>query len=73
MPQIFERSGYGDNFDQSLSTGRRCRNETDVELMCTGCGRCVGPFPFASGFLIVLGRQLSAEIVSHCRIVTGWG
>jgi len=53
--------------------GRHCRNDTDAELMCTGCGRCVGPFPFASGFLIALGRQMSAEIVSHCQIVKGYG
>ena len=63
MPQIFERCGFGDVFEQSLNSRRQCQNETDVALKCPDCGRCEGPFPFASGFLIVLGRELSAEIV----------
>ena len=54
-PEIFERSGFGWTFSEAWQMGM-CRNQSDAERRCKGrgCGGCVGPFPFASGFLIVV-------------------
>mmetsp|Transcript_24273 Transcript_24273/g.74123 ORF Transcript_24273/g.74123 Transcript_24273/m.74123 type:complete len:345 (+) Transcript_24273:546-1580(+) len=62
MPNIFERSAYGDNFAQAFEAGKNCRNETFVDISCPDCGKCDGPFPFASGFLIIVGQDLALEI-----------
>ena len=55
LPAIFERSGWGGTFFQSWAAGERCRNRTAA---------CLGPFPFAAGFLIVLSRGLAGELAS---------
>jgi len=55
LPAIFERSGWGGTFFQSWTAGERCRNRTAA---------CLGPFPFAAGFLIVLSRGLAGELAS---------
>lgn len=44
---------------QGVEAGRRCR----AGMTCLDCGACVGPFIAASGYLILLGRHLAAEIV----------
>lgn len=59
QPAIFERSGHGWNYGQALRTGATCRNATSATLRCGGAphpcgGACVGPFAFASGYLLVL-------------------
>ena len=66
-PKIFERSGFGWSYTMSWSLGRNCRNATTSEERCLwkGCGACVGPFPFASGFLAVLSIPLAAELLSE--------
>ena len=64
FPHIFERSGFGDSFYASLKAGEGCRNKTRAEESCkhAGCGACLGPFPFASGFLILLGGRLARAL-----------
>ena len=44
--------------------GRPCRNVTVAEQRChhAGCGACVGPFPFAAGFLVILSTPLAAAL-----------
>ena len=63
QPAIFERSGFGWYFSEAWGKGRFCRNESLAESRCGhgGCGRCLGPFPFASGFLAVLSSPLATE------------
>lgn len=65
-PKIFERSGFGWSYTMSWSMGRHCRNVTSAEERCLwrGCGPCMGPFPFASGFLALLSTPLAAELLS---------
>lgn len=65
-PAIFERSGFGYTFDEAYWQGRFCRNASAAAKRCrnAGCGACIGPFPFASGFLIVLSTPLTAELAS---------
>lgn len=65
-PNIFERSGFGWYFGESYKTGAFCRNATAAEERCgnAGCGGCVGPFPFASGFLVVLSTPLATELAA---------
>ena len=63
-PAIFERSGFGYTFDEAWRMGRSCRNVTVAERRCrhAGCGACVGPFPFAAGFLVILSTPLAAAL-----------
>ena len=63
-PAIFERSGFGFTFDEAWKMGRPCRNVTVAEQRChhAGCGACVGPFPFAAGFLVILSTPLAAAL-----------
>ena len=65
-PTIFERSGFGWSYTMAWSLGSHCRNVTTAEERCKhqGCGKCVGPFPFASGFLAVLSTPLAAELLA---------
>jgi len=63
QPGIFERSGHGWNYGQALRTGASCRNATSARVRCGGdarCAECVGPFQFASGYLIVLSTPAAA-------------
>lgn len=64
-PKIFERSGFGWSYTMSWMLGRHCRNLTSSEERCLnkGCGACVGPFPFASGFLSLLSTPLVADLL----------
>lgn len=54
----------------SFQLGRHCRNETSAEERCRykGCGPCVGPFPFASGFLAVLSTPLAADLLATAHV-----
>ena len=66
QPGIFERSGHGWNYGQALKNGASCRNTTSARARCGGdarCGACVGPFQFASGYLIVLSAPVAAWLV----------
>ena len=65
-PNIFERSGFGWYFGEAYKTGAFCRNATAAEERCghAGCGGCVGPFPFAAGFLLVLSTSLAEELAA---------
>lgn len=65
-PNIFERSGFGWYFSEAYKTGAFCRNATAAEERCghAGCGGCVGPFPFAAGFLVVLSTPLAEELAA---------
>jgi len=63
MPDIFAHSVWGVSWSWAFKLGARHRNDTRWQRIL-GAGPSVGPFPFASGFLIVLGSQLSREIVS---------
>lgn len=66
--QIFERTGHGWTADQAASARRGCHTHNLTQPahvgMCgpAGCGPCSGPFPFASGFLIVLSRVAVAAL-----------
>ena len=62
QPLIFERSGHGWNYGQALKNGATCRNATSAALRCGGarCGACVGPFQFASGYLLVVSAPTAA-------------
>lgn len=70
-PRIFERSGYGWGYMGAWILGRPCRNVTVAEERCKhrGCGACVGPFPFASGYLAIFSRGLAAEVASSAAMV----
>jgi hypothetical protein len=63
-PRIFERSGFGWSYTMAWMLGRGCRNATTAEERCErrGCGSCVGPFPFASGFLAIMSTPLAVEL-----------
>ena len=63
FPTIFERSGYGWSYGQALGA-RWCSNATFVARTCgDNCGLCVGPFPFGSGFLLLLSRSLAGHLL----------
>ena len=68
-PKIFERSGFGWSYTMAWMLGQSCRNLTSSEGRChnRGCGICVGPFPFASGFLSILSSSLVAELLTAPR------
>ena len=70
-PRIFERTRHAWTLGQALGASARCRLNDHLHLPAhvracgpDGCGRCVGPFAFASGFLIVLSRALLASTVA---------
>ena len=65
MPDIFERSGFGWRYTMSWSMGAHCRNVTTSEERCRwkGCGACEGPFPFASGYLVVVTTALARDVL----------
>ena len=66
FPNIFERSGFGWTYTMAWHLGLSCRNATLAEERCLhkGCGRCEGPFPFASGYLAVLSTPLVLALVA---------
>ena len=68
--KIFERSGFGWTFTMSWHLGASCRNVTQAEERCRhrGCGACVGPFPFASGYLAILATPLAAELAGSRQL-----
>ena len=61
--QTFFPVGTGWTFMQSFHAGARCRNATRVSYAC------VGPFPFASGFLAVMSSPLAASIARPNGII----
>ena len=65
-PKIFERSGFGWSYTMAWMMGQHCRNATTAEERCrhAGCGPCVGPFPFASGYFALLSTPLAAELLA---------
>ena len=73
FPAIFERSGFGFNFEVAWKMGSYCRNQSTAEQRCrhTGCGRCVGPFPFAAGFLVILSTPLVAALAHSPGLRSG--
>lgn len=71
-PKIFERSGFGWSYTMAWMLGRNCRNVTSSEERCMnrGCGACVGPFPFASGYLSLLSTPLVADLIAMTASAT---
>jgi len=69
--RIYERSGFGWTYTMAWHLGRSCRNVTEAEKRCRqrGCGSCVGPFPFTSGYLSILATPLAAELVRTAPLV----
>lgn len=69
--KIYERSGFGWTYTMAWHLGRSCRNVTESELRCKGrgCGGCVGPFPFSSGYLSILATPLAAEVASSATLI----
>ena len=69
-PRIFERSGFGWSYTMAWMLGQNCRNVTAAEERCRwqGCGGCVGPFPFASGYLAVLSTPLAVDVVGSATL-----
>ena len=71
-PRIFEVTQHGWSLGAALErpAARWCRANAlklaaHVEACgAEGCGRCVGPFVFASGFLVVLSLPLAASLVA---------
>jgi hypothetical protein len=69
-PRIFETTRHAWTFNEAVRAGTWCRNNDLVQpghiegCGAGGCGRCVGPFPFASGFLIVVSRALADALVA---------
>lgn len=70
-PKLFDETRHAWGYDQALTAGKWCRNNDlrlpALEASCgaEGCGRCIGPFVFASGFLMVLSQPLLTAITSH--------
>ena len=64
FPRVFERSGYGWGYTMAYRNGLYCKNLTLAEARCggRGCGQCVGPFPFVSGYLVILSAALALEL-----------
>ena len=58
----FEHAGFGWHFSMASTTGRACRSTTERSRAC------VGPFPFATGFLMVLSIPLAREL-SHSHLI----
>ena len=52
--------------NQAIGYTFNCLNESIIAQACgrDDCGGCVGPFPFASGFWIILSRTLASELAS---------
>lgn len=68
--RLFDRTRHAWTMKQAFEAGKWCRS-TDLKLpahlkVCgpEGCGRCIGPFLFASGFLVVLSSPLLADVAS---------
>jgi len=70
FPAIFERSGFGWGYTMASRNGAYCKNVTLAEARCGGhgCGTCVGPFPFASGYLAVLSTSLAGEVARSAAL-----
>ena len=69
-PTVFERSGFGWTYTMAWEAGRGCRNRTEAEARCKwrGCGSCVGPFPFVSGYLVIIGKLLADELANSALL-----
>ena len=62
-PDIFEQEGFGWTYGQAYESGRRCRNATPPAVSAP----CTGPFPFATGFLMLLSMRLAASVVEGAQ------
>ena len=67
-PRLFDKTMHAWGLNQAWNVGKWCRSN-DLTLPAhlkacgpSGCGRCIGPFIFASGFLIVLSQPLLASV-----------
>ena len=70
-PRLFEVTRHSWSHQGARSAGKWCRgNELNSlkahvdECGPAGCGRCVGPFPFASGFLLIVSHPLARALAS---------
>ncbi|KAL3906971.1 MAG: hypothetical protein SGPRY_010350 [Prymnesium sp.] len=72
FPRIFERSGFGWSYPMAHRHGAYCKNLSLAEARCSGrgCGTCVGPFPFASGYLAVFSTPLVVELSNSTVIAS---
>ena len=73
-PRLFDNTRHGWSYGAAFEAGRWCRTN-DLRLPAhiqacgaDGCGRCIGPFVFASGFLIILSRTLAGALVTGGRL-----
>ena len=62
LPRIFEHAGFG--FERTLANraGSACRNSSSS--MAQQYGACEGPFPFASGYLIVVSTAMADALTA---------
>lgn len=61
-PTIFEHAGFGYERTLANAAGSVCRNASSETARRYGA--CVGPFPFAAGFLIVLSAPLASALAT---------
>ena len=59
---IFEHAGFGYERTLANAAGRVCRNASSETARRYGA--CVGPFPFAAGYLIVLSAPLASALTA---------
>ena len=64
-PHNYDFIGHGLTYAGALHAGSHCRDTALQSPICTGdeC-KCVGPFAFAAGYLMVLSRALVSEMLT---------
>ena len=70
--RLFDNSRHAWTFRQAVGVGRQCRTHELQLAGChsagnksaSGCGRCIGPFAFAAGYLIVCSRALLDDVAT---------
>ena len=71
--RLFDATQHSMSLRGALASGKWCREHgrgNDSELSGSQTGRCLGPYPFAAGYLIVLSSQLVRSIAGGIGIDT---
>ena len=68
---IFEHAGFGWTYGMAHEAGAKCRNRSrgSHDAPRSALAPCVGPFPFATGFLAVLSLPLVSFLANTAAVL----